>query len=81
MKITQGGNRDPRRAELVHAGTCDRIEHPGRENENVSRARNDVDETAGLAHLARFHAKSSAMERMPAIVDDSFLPDMGRMTR
>ena len=39
-----------------------------------------MDEATGLAHLARFHAKSSAMERMPAIVDDSFLPDMGRMT-
>lgn len=80
MKIAEGRNRDPRRDELLHAGARDRIEHPGRKDENVSRARNDMNEAAGLAHLARFHAKSSAMERMPAIVDDSFLPDMGRMT-
>lgn len=79
MKINKGRNRDPRRAEL-HDGAHDRIEHPGRQDENVSRARNNMDEATGLAHLARFHAKSSAMERMPAIVDDSFLPDMGRMT-
>jgi hypothetical protein len=39
-----------------------------------------MNEAAGLARLARFNAKSLAMERMPAIVDDSFLPDMGRMT-
>lgn len=79
MKIIQGRNRDPRRAEL-HDGALDRIEHPGRQDENVSRANNNMDKATGLAHLARFHAKSPAMERMPAIVDESFLPDMGRMT-
>ncbi len=40
-----------------------------------------MNEAASLARLAQFHPKSSAVERMPAIVDDSFLPDMGRMTR
>lgn len=79
MKITKSRKRDLRRAKL-HAGACDRIEHPGRKDENVPRTHDDVDEAASLAHLARFHTKSSATERMPAIVDDSFLPDMGRMT-
>ena len=65
----------------MHASARDRIKHPGRKDENVSRPRDDMDETAGLARLARFHPKSSAVERMPTIMDDSFLPDMGRMTR
>jgi hypothetical protein len=80
MKVAKSRDRDPRRAKL-HAGASDRIERPGRKDENVPPVHNDVDEAAGLAHLTRLHAKSSAMERMPAIMDDSFLPDMGRMTR
>jgi hypothetical protein len=40
-----------------------------------------MDETACLAQLDRLHAQSLAMQRMPTVVNDSFLPDMGRMTR
>ncbi len=65
---------------MPHAGARDWIEHPGWKDENVSRAHNDMNEAASLARLARFHPKRSAVERVPAIMDDSFLPDMGRMT-
>lgn len=45
-----------------------------------SRIRHDMDETACLAPLDRLHAQSLAVQRMPTVANDSFLPDMGRMT-
>ena len=39
-----------------------------------------MDETARLAHLDRFNVQSLAVQWMPTVVNDSVLPDMGRMT-
>lgn len=39
-----------------------------------------MDEATCLALLDRLNAQSLAMQRMPVVVNDSFLPDMGRMT-
>jgi hypothetical protein len=79
MKIDKSRKGSLRRTE-VHAGAHDRIEHPRRQHQDRSRTRHDMDETACLAQLDRLHAQSLAMQRMPTVVNDSFLPDMGRMT-
>ena len=78
MKIDKSRKGSLRRTE-VHAGAHDRIEHPGRQHQDRSGTRHDMDETARLALLDRFHVQSLAVQWMPAVVNDSFLPDMGRM--
>jgi len=39
-----------------------------------------MDDTAAGALLAVMRSNSSAIKRMPAVVNFNFLPDMGRMT-
>lgn len=79
MEIDQSRDRNARRSHF-HASAGDRVQHPRRQDEDGSRPRHEVDEAACLAQLTRFHAKPPAVKSMPAIVDDDFLPDMGRMT-
>jgi hypothetical protein len=79
MKIDKSRNGNLRRAE-VHAGTHHRIEHPGRQHQDRSRTRHDMDETACLPALDRLHGQGLAVQRMPTVVNESLLPDMGRMT-
>ena len=45
-----------------------------------ARLRFDLHETAGHTLLAAAEGNTSPIERIPPIMDDNFLPDMGRMT-
>lgn len=74
MKIDKSRKGSMRRSE-VHAGAHDRIEHPGRHHQDRSRIRHDMHRSGPSAQLNRLHAQSLAMQRIPAVVNDSFLPD------
>jgi hypothetical protein len=74
-KCTHG---NPRRTKL-HSGASDRIQHPCRHQRNHTRCRLDVDEATGSPLLAAAQSHAAPIERVPAVVDFNFLPDMGRM--
>jgi hypothetical protein len=79
MQIPQGVRRNKRRAE-DHAGANAGVEHPVRKYRYDARLDLDVDDAAACASLAVMRSNSSLVERMPAVVNFNFLPDMGRMT-
>lgn len=79
MQIPQRIRRDERHPEN-HAGADAGVEHPIREYRYDARLDLDMDDTAAGALLAVMRSNSSAIERMPAVVNFNFLPDMGRMT-
>ncbi len=58
----------------------DRIEHPGRDGNDVAGLDFEVNKCPGRTRLAIVSAQSPSAERMPAVLDDGGLPDMGRMT-
>ena len=79
MQIPQGIRRDERRAE-DHARADAGVKHPIRKYRYNARLNLDMNDAAAGALLAVMRANSSAVERMPAVVNFNFLPDMGRMT-
>ena len=79
MQIPQGIYRDQRRAE-DHAGADAAVEHPGWKHRYDARLDLDMDDAAAGALLAVMRSNSSTVERMPAVMNFNFLPDMGRMT-
>jgi hypothetical protein len=79
MQIPQGIRRNKRRAE-DHAGADAGVEHPVRKYRYDARLDLDMDDATAGALLAVMRPNSSTVERMPAIVNFNFLPDMGRMT-
>jgi hypothetical protein len=79
MKVRERRRRHSRRTEF-HARAGHGIQHPrGHDNDYAGR-RLDMNEASGLAVLAIMPTQATAVERMPAIVNHDFLPDMGRMT-
>jgi hypothetical protein len=78
VQISQRRHRHARRAEL-HPGAGDRVEHPRRHDRDHAGRRLDVHEATGEAILAVLLPDAPPVQRMPAVVNDSFLPDMGRM--
>lgn len=79
MQIPQGIRRNERRAE-DHAGADAGVEHPVRKYSYDARLDLDMDDAAAGSLLAALRSNSPAVERMPAVVNFNFLPDMGRMT-
>ena len=79
VQVGEGRHRHTRRAEL-HPGAGGRVEHPRRHDRDHAGRRLDVHEATGEAILAVLPPDASPVQRMPAVVNDSFLPDMGRMT-
>lgn len=79
MQIPQGIQRDSRRPK-GHAGADAGVEHPVRQYCYNTRLDLDVDDAAACALLAVMRSYTSAVERMPAVVNFNFPPDMGRMT-
>jgi hypothetical protein len=57
------------------------VEHPGGDHDHDAWFNLDVDYLAVGALLAIFAPDATSIQRMPAIEDFDFLPDMGRMTR
>jgi len=79
VQVTQGIYRDSRRPER-HAGADGGIQHPVRQCCYDTGLDLNVHDAARSALLAVMGICASAVERMPAIVNFNFLPDMGRMT-
>ena len=79
MQLDQRPNGHARRADL-HAGAGHRIQHPRRHQGDHAGHRLDIDIVATAALLAVVQTDTTPVERMPAVVDLNFLPDMGRMT-
>jgi hypothetical protein len=63
----------------VSASHC--IEHPGSNYDHDAWLRLKVDYLAVGTLLAVLAPDPTSIQRMPAIKDFNFLPDMGRMTR
>jgi hypothetical protein len=79
MQVGRRRDARPRRAEAQpRAGG--RIEHPAGHDGDDARSRFDVDDLAARPALAVPPSQAEAVQRMPAIVDDHFSPDMGRMS-
>jgi len=78
MEISQRRNGYAWRPE-VHARAGDRVEHPRRHHDDHTLRNLDVDMPARGALAVPLFANTPPIMRMPAIVDDDFLPDMGRM--
>jgi hypothetical protein len=78
MQIAQGGCRNARQLER-HAGTSSRLKHPARHDSNDAWLDLDMDDATVRSLFAIVRSHTSAKERMPAIVNFNFLPDMGRM--
>jgi hypothetical protein len=79
MQCAQRRQRYLRCADLKPAA-IDRIELPRRQNCHDARCQLDVNEIARRAPLGLNATRTLPAQRMPAIVDNDILPDMGRMT-
>jgi hypothetical protein len=78
MKLRERRRRRPWRTEL-HPRAGHGVQHPRGHDDDHAGPRLDMDEASGLAILAAMPTQATAVERMPAVVDHGFLPDMGRM--
>jgi len=78
MQVDQGGGRRNRSAH-PHPRADRGIEHPARDHRDDARRRLHMDDLAANPPLAVVPPQPPAMQRMPAIVDDDLMPDMGRM--
>jgi hypothetical protein len=79
MKIAQRRYRDAWRADRRHAGADDRIQHPRGDRRDHARHRLDVNDPTGKALLTVTPPDTAPIERVPAVMNLNFLPDMGRM--
>jgi hypothetical protein len=64
----------------LETGAIDRIELPSRQDRHDARRQLDVHELARCAPLDLNATRPLPAQRMPAIVNNDILPDMGRMT-
>lgn len=80
MQLGQRVYRRLRGAQFHVSASCG-IEHPGGNHDHDAWSRLKVDYLAVGTLLAVFAPDAASIQRMPAIEDFNFLPDMGRMTR
>jgi hypothetical protein len=78
MQIGQCFHRGLRGAQF-HVGASHGIEHPGGDHDHNARFNLDVNDLAVGALLAVLAPDATSIQRVPAIEDLNFLPDMGRM--
>ena len=82
MQFSQARDRHPRRPQL-HPGTSGGIEHPCPYDQDVAGSHwshLDMDNFTGCAPLDILSSNPASIQRVPAVMDLNFLPDMGRMT-
>ncbi len=79
MQIPQGIHTDSGHPKS-HAGADAGVEHPVWQYGYDTRLDLNMDDPAAGALLAVLCPYTSAVERMPAVVNFNFPPDMGRMT-
>jgi hypothetical protein len=64
----------------LHACADGGVQHPRRENNNHAVRYLDVNKPAAGTLFTVLWSESAPVQRVPAITDFDFLPDMGRMT-
>ena len=69
------------RGAQFHVSAGHGIEHPGGNHDHDAWSRLKVDYLAVGTLLAVFAPDATSIQRMPAIENFNFLPDMGTMTR
>lgn len=79
MKLGQGRNRDARWPQ-PHSNTGHRIQHPRRDGDNDARCHLDMRKGTGLSNFDVMLPQATSVKWMPAVVNDDFPPDMGRMS-
>ncbi len=78
VKVRQRRDGDPWRADLhLRAGNC--VQHPGRDHRHHTGRYFDIDHVTAGAAFATLPAQLAPIQRMPPIMDNDLLPDMGRM--
>jgi hypothetical protein len=80
VQLGQRIHRCPRRTQF-HAGASRGVQHPCRDHDHDAWFSLDVNYLAVGSLLAVFAPDATPIQRMPAVKDFDFLPDMGRMTR
>ena len=78
MQFPESVHREAWRAE-GHSSTDTGVDHPLWQYRYCAGCHLDMDKPAARALFALLHPKSSAVKRVPTIVNINFLPDMGRM--
>ncbi len=79
MQFSQRRDRHPRRSQL-HPGTSAGVEHPRRYDQDVAGSHLDMNNITDRAPLDILSSNLAPVQRVPAVVNLNFLPDMGRMT-
>jgi hypothetical protein len=79
VQVTERRQRHLRGPDL-DASAVDRIELPGRQDRHDTRSQLHVHKLSRCAPLALNATHAPPAQRMPAIMDNDILPDMGRMT-
>ncbi len=80
MQVGQRTDRSAGRADL-HARTGGRVQHPGRHHHDNAWCRFDMNHIITGPALTVVTAQPAPVKRVPPVVDDDLLPDMGRMTQ
>jgi hypothetical protein len=78
IEIRECRDRCARHPDL-HGSASRGIEHPFGHNRENARQHLNVHEPAGLAAINPLDPDAPPKQRMPAVVNNSILPDMGRM--
>jgi hypothetical protein len=78
MQFPESVHRDARSAE-AHFSTDTGVDHPVWQYHYCAGRHLDVDNPAARTLFTVLHPQSSAVKRVPTIVNINFLPDMGRM--
>jgi len=79
VQVTEGGCRHVRFAQ-VHADAGRGVDHPGRHNDDDAGLHLYMDDLTAHPMLAVLTPHATSVQRVPAVEDFDFLPDMGRMT-
>jgi hypothetical protein len=80
VQLGQRIHRCTRRAQF-HVSASHGVEHPGSDHDHGAWFNLDVHYLAVGAPLAVFAPDATSIQRVPAVEDFDFLPDMGRMTQ
>jgi len=83
QQLVQLGQRIHRclRGAQFHVSASRSIEHPGGNYDDKAWSNYNADYLAGGTLIAVFASDATSIQRVPAIENFNFLPDMGRMTR
>jgi hypothetical protein len=79
MQVGQRDSGNARGADL-HARTGSRVQHPGRNHRDHAGGYLNVNHVTASTALTIVPAQPAPVQRMPPVMDDDLLSDMGRMT-